>query len=52
MDFVNRLLKRNKDSRLGYNSIEELKRHEWFSSINWRRLARKEIPPPFIPGVI
>jgi hypothetical protein len=51
MDFVNKLLKRNKESRLGYSGIEELKKHEWLRSINWRKLARKEIAPPFIPGV-
>lgn len=52
IDFVNRLLKRNKESRLGYNGIEELKKHEWLSNINWKRLSRKEITPPFIPGII
>lgn len=41
MDFVNRLLKRNKESRLGYNGVEELKKHEWLRSLNWRKLARK-----------
>ena len=52
IDFVNRLLKRNKESRLGFNGIEELKKHEWLASINWRKLSRKEILPPFIPGVL
>ena len=41
MDFVNKLLKRNKESRLGFNGIEELKKHDWLKSINWRKLSRK-----------
>ena len=41
MDFVNKLLKRNKESRLGFNGIEELKKHEWLKNLNWRKLARK-----------
>ena len=41
MDFVNKLLKRNKESRLGFNGIDELKKHEWLRNVNWRKLARK-----------
>jgi hypothetical protein len=52
VDFVNRLLKRNKESRLGFNGVEELKKHEWLSSLNWRKLNRKELTPPFVPGII
>jgi hypothetical protein len=41
IDFVNRLLKRNKESRLGYNGVEEIKKHPWMKSINWKKLASK-----------
>ena len=41
MDFVNQLLKRNKESRLGFRGIEEVKNHPWLSGVSWRRLARK-----------
>ena len=41
MDFVNKLLKRNKESRLGFNGIEELKKHDWLKNLNWRKLSRK-----------
>lgn len=41
IDFINKLLKRNKESRLGYNGIDELKKHEWLSNINWRKMNRK-----------
>jgi hypothetical protein len=51
MNFINSLLKRNKESRLGFNGIEEIKKHGWFSDINWKKLGRKEIFPPYVPGV-
>lgn len=50
-DFVNRLLVRNPYNRLGANGIDEVKQHPWLRSIDWSRLARKEIRSPFIPLV-
>ena len=41
VDFVNRLLKRNKESRLGYNGIDEIKQHPWMRTINWKKLASR-----------
>ena len=35
MDFVNWLLKRNKESRLGFKGIEEVKSHPWLVGVNW-----------------
>ena len=51
LDFVNRLLKRNKESRLGYNGFYEIKEHEWLKTINWTKLTKKNLKPPFTPGV-
>ena len=34
-DLIRKLLNTNPTQRLGYNSIEEIKNHKWFSSINW-----------------
>ena len=51
IDFINRLIKRNKESRLGYSGIGEIKNHPWLRSIDWLKLYKKEIHPPFMPGV-
>ncbi len=51
LDFINRLIKRNKESRLGYNGIHEIKSHPWLKSINWTKLQKKATDPPFKPGV-
>ena len=48
-DFINKLLKRKPNKRLGYNGIKELKSHIWMRDINWNALKRKELVAPFIP---
>ncbi|XP_032829468.1 ribosomal protein S6 kinase alpha-3 isoform X2 [Petromyzon marinus] len=47
------LFKRNPGNRLGAGSdgVEEIKRHPFFSTIDWNKLYRKEIHPPFKPAV-
>ena len=48
-DFINKLLKRKPNKRLGYRGIKELKSHIWMRDINWNALKRKELVAPFIP---
>ena len=48
-DFINKLLKRKPNKRLGYHGIKELKSHVWMRDINWNALKRKELVAPFIP---
>ncbi|KAH9627683.1 hypothetical protein HF086_016837 [Spodoptera exigua] len=47
------LFKRNPQNRLGAgaNGIEDIKNHEFFASIDWDALYRKEVVPPFRPAV-
>uniref|UniRef100_A0A4W3I034 Ribosomal protein S6 kinase n=1 Tax=Callorhinchus milii TaxID=7868 RepID=A0A4W3I034_CALMI len=46
------LFKRNPTNRLGAgpDGVEEIKRHPFFSTIDWNKLVRKEIQPPFKPA--
>uniref|UniRef100_A0A8D3BUQ8 Ribosomal protein S6 kinase n=1 Tax=Scophthalmus maximus TaxID=52904 RepID=A0A8D3BUQ8_SCOMX len=46
------LFKRNPANRLGAgpDGVEEIKRHQFFSTIDWNKLFRREIPPPFKPA--
>ena len=32
--------------------IEELKRHSFFSTIDWELLTKREVNPPFKPAVV
>uniref|UniRef100_A0AAX7W241 Serum/glucocorticoid regulated kinase family member 3 n=1 Tax=Astatotilapia calliptera TaxID=8154 RepID=A0AAX7W241_ASTCA len=46
------LLEKDGKRRLGYREdFIEIRRHSFFSSINWDDLEQKKIPPPFTPLV-
>ncbi|KAF7201657.1 ribosomal protein S6 kinase alpha-1 isoform X2 [Nothobranchius furzeri] len=47
------LFKRNPVNRLGSGAdgAEEIKRHGFFSTIDWNKLFRREVKPPFRPAV-
>uniref|UniRef100_A0A8B9HQF7 Ribosomal protein S6 kinase a, polypeptide 3a n=1 Tax=Astyanax mexicanus TaxID=7994 RepID=A0A8B9HQF7_ASTMX len=46
------LFKRNPGNRLGAgpDGVEEIKRHPFFSTIDWNKLFRREMHPPFKPA--
>uniref|UniRef100_A0A8D2ZNY9 non-specific serine/threonine protein kinase n=1 Tax=Scophthalmus maximus TaxID=52904 RepID=A0A8D2ZNY9_SCOMX len=47
------LFKRNPANRLGAgpDGVEEIKRHRFFASIDWNKLYKREMRPPFKPTV-
>ena len=53
VDFINRLIERNKEERLGSkNGFQELKEHQWLKYYPWDELEKKILPAPFIPEKI
>lgn len=50
-DLICGLLQRDPTKRLGYYSADEIKNHPWFKDIDWDKLYRKEIEPPYRPSV-
>ncbi|XP_029462420.1 ribosomal protein S6 kinase alpha-6 isoform X2 [Rhinatrema bivittatum] len=46
------LFKRNPSNRLGAgpDGVEEIKRHPFFATVDWNKLFRREIQPPFKPA--
>ena len=38
-------------NRLGYNGAEEIKHHRFFASIDWEKMNKRHISPPFVPSV-
>ncbi|KIM62755.1 hypothetical protein SCLCIDRAFT_1214865 [Scleroderma citrinum Foug A] len=55
VEFVQELLERTVSQRLGCrptgNGFQDIKRHPWMSSLDWDKLAKKELQPLFIPDI-
>lgn len=43
IDFINRLLQRKPEQRLGFHGADELKNHPWIKDLNWKKLASRDI---------
>jgi len=50
-DFINKLLERKKEKRLGYMNFKEIKDHPWLIDFNWDELITKKMQPYFVPPV-
>ena len=48
-DFINKLLVRKEDQRLGAKSSKAVKEHPWFQDIVWDDLLAQRVKPPFLP---
>jgi hypothetical protein len=54
-DLIKRLLQPQVDERLGCGGrrpsrhLDELKRHKWFKGIDWDRLRKRDVAPPYVP---
>lgn len=51
IDFVNKLLIRKANSRLGHGGFEEISNHPWFIDFDWELLEKQKMIPPFTPKV-
>lgn len=49
LDFINRLIMRKPENRLGINGIEEVKGHCWFQGWDWMKFGCKAFESPFKP---
>jgi len=45
------LLTRDVDKRLGSNTSQDVKKHPFFKDIDWEKLEKKEMEPPYKPKV-
>lgn len=52
VNLIRKLLVRKPEERLGYHKgATEIMNHDFFSSIDWDALYRKEVTPPFRPTI-
>ena len=49
VDFVNKLLEKNVEKRLGSKGINDLKCHPWLKLYNWKNIYLMKEKAPFIP---
>jgi len=50
-DLISKLLCVNPAERLGANSVEEIKEHPFFNTIDWNKILQKKVPAPFKPNL-
>lgn len=50
-DCITKLLEKNPANRLGYNGLDEIKKHPFFCTINFEDLKLRKLKPPFIPKI-
>lgn len=51
-DLIESLLERTVPQRLGYqHDVEDIKGHQWFDKVDWNKLMKKEVVPPFRPRI-
>ena len=48
-DFINKLIQRKPNERLGFNGIKEIKNHPWLKYFNWKDLYLFKLKAPYIP---
>ena len=46
MDFINKMIKRKENERLGHESIKEIFNHKFLSDVNFKKLYNKKIKSP------
>lgn len=51
-DVLTKLLDRRPDKRLGVNGAAEIKAHDFFDKIDWRKLLERKYEPVFKPNVV
>lgn len=52
VDLINQLLSKSPIERLGFKGVQQIKQHMFFADINWKKLEKKQLKPPFIPNVV
>ncbi|CAK88737.1 unnamed protein product (macronuclear) [Paramecium tetraurelia] len=52
LDFVNQLILRKPERRLGSNGIEEILHHSWLKGFPWDDLLKKKVQALYVPGAV
>ena len=50
-DLISKLLVVEPNLRIGYHSIDDIRKHKFFENVDFDKVLKKEIEPPFIPEI-
>ncbi|KAI9493766.1 kinase-like domain-containing protein, partial [Zychaea mexicana] len=50
-EFLSALLERDPRLRLGYNGVDEIKQHMYFSDVDWDQVYQRSLVPPYVPDL-
>ena len=48
-NLIRRLLDRDPTRRLGADSVEDVKQHQWLADVDWEKISDKKLPMPIQP---
>lgn len=49
-DLIYRLLRRERQERLGYYGIQDIMKHDFFKNLDWQDVVSLKLRPPIVPG--
>ncbi|KAL6731555.1 hypothetical protein Aduo_002406 [Ancylostoma duodenale] len=50
-DFIGALLEKKLERRLGYNGVDEIKKHRFLRDIDWNKAANRQLTPFIVPNL-
>lgn len=50
-DLMLKLLRKEREKRLGHEGIEEIMNHPYFAGVNWEDVENLKLDPPFLPNL-
>ena len=50
-DFVNKLIQKQPENRLGANGLEEIIQHPWINDLPWQKIRDRLLVSPFKPKI-
>ncbi|KAK6052494.1 kinase domain protein [Cooperia oncophora] len=50
-DFIAALLEKKLEKRLGYNGVDEIKKHRFLRDIDWDKVAKRQLTPFIVPNL-
>ncbi|CAD6184592.1 unnamed protein product [Caenorhabditis auriculariae] len=50
-DFISALLEKRLDKRLGFNGVDEIKKHRFLADVDWTKAENRQLSPVIVPRI-